>query len=55
MPVLHWIGKEKVVTHHLDVPYKILEHKYGFSPNKGQHNEETESGNKIFTVIILKL
>jgi adenine-specific DNA-methyltransferase len=47
MPVLHWIGKEKVVTHHLDVPYKILEHKYGFSPDKGKHNEETESGNKI--------
>lgn len=29
MPTLNWIGKEKVVSHHQDVPYKILEHKYG--------------------------
>lgn len=30
MPTLNWIGKEKVMNHHLDVPYKILEHSYGF-------------------------
>ncbi|WP_127141356.1 site-specific DNA-methyltransferase [Flagellimonas marinaquae] len=28
MPTLHWIGKEKVVSHHQDVPYRVLEHKY---------------------------
>ena len=28
MPTLNWIGKEKVINHHLDVPYKILKHKY---------------------------
>ena len=27
MPTLHWIGKEKVINHHRDVPFKVLEHK----------------------------
>ncbi|KXO01264.1 hypothetical protein LS48_02020 [Aequorivita aquimaris] len=46
MPTLNWIGKEKVVSHHQDVPYKILEHKYGFDEN-GQTANEINSGNKI--------
>ena len=25
MPVLEWMGKDKVVTHHRDVPYRVLE------------------------------
>ena len=28
MPTLDWIGKSKVVNHHLDVPYCVLDHKY---------------------------
>ncbi len=48
MPTLHWIGKEKVVNHHQDVPYKILEHQYSFSAEAGeQKGIETGSGNKI--------
>ncbi len=52
MPTLHWIGKEKVVTHHQDVPYRVLEHKYGFrsdpATGKGHETAEpTDSGNKI--------
>jgi len=46
MPTLHWIGKEKVINHHLDVPFKVLEHKYGFH-NGQQSDAETGSGNKI--------
>lgn len=46
MPTLHWIGKDKVINHHLDVPYKVLEHKYGFD-NGTQVETETGSGNKI--------
>lgn len=46
MPTLNWIGKEKVVSHHQDVPYKVLEHKYGFNEN-GQIEEELNCGNKI--------
>jgi adenine-specific DNA-methyltransferase len=47
MPTLNWIGKDKVVTHHQDVPYKVLEHKYGFSSNNKENNNETKSGNMI--------
>jgi adenine-specific DNA-methyltransferase len=46
MPTLHWIGKEKVINHHMDVPFKVLEHSYGFD-NGNQTDEETKSGNKI--------
>lgn len=47
MPELTWIGKEKVVTHHQDVPYRVLEHQYGFGLEGGESKEETNSGNKI--------
>lgn len=52
MPTLHWIGKEKVVNHHRDVPFRVLEHQYGFSAatEKGkahQTKEPSNSGNKI--------
>lgn len=47
MPTLNWIGKDKVVNHHQDVPYRVLEHKYGFTAEKGEQNQPTESGNKI--------
>lgn len=46
MPTLHWIGKDKVINHHIDVPFKVLEHSYGFN-NGTQTNTETQSGNKI--------
>lgn len=46
MPTLHWIGKDKVINHHMDVPYRILEHSYGFD-NGTQSETETKSGNKI--------
>jgi adenine-specific DNA-methyltransferase len=36
MPVLHWIGKEKVVSHHQDVPFKVLKHQYGFTAGKAE-------------------
>lgn len=46
MPTLHWIGKDKVINHHMDVPFKVLEHQYGFDNGK-QSETETKSGNKI--------
>lgn len=46
MPSLHWIGKDKVVNHHLDVPYRVLEHQYGFNAGV-ESKEQTSSGNKI--------
>ena len=26
MPTLTWVGKDKVVNHHLDVPFRVLQH-----------------------------
>lgn len=46
MPTLHWIGKDKVVNHHQEVPYRVLEHKYGFRDGKPSA-VETGSGNLI--------
>ncbi len=40
MPTLNWIGKENVVTHHLDVPYRVLDRKYTFG-------DAPDSGNMI--------
>ena len=31
MPTLNWIGKEKVVNHHLEVPFYTLEHQFSLS------------------------
>lgn len=46
MPTLEWIGKEKVVNHHLDVPYRVLERKYSYDAD-GQHAEDNGSENMI--------
>lgn len=43
MPTLHWIGKEKVINHHQEVPYKVLDKKYDYNLEEG----EAPSGNKI--------
>ena len=47
MPTLTWIGKEKVVNHHQEVPYRVLEHKYGFRADDSADMTPTNSGNKI--------
>ena len=35
MPTLNWIGKDKVVNHHLEVPFRTLEKQYTFASNGG--------------------
>ena len=46
MPTLEWIGKGKVINHHQDVPFRVLERKYSFDEN-GQHSEDNGSENMI--------
>ena len=46
MPTLDWIGKSKVVNHHLDVTYHVLERKYSYDA-EGQHEEDNGSENMI--------
>lgn len=47
MPTLNWIGKDAVVNHHHDVPYKTLDKKYTFgaddSENKIIHGDNLEA------------
>lgn len=45
MPTLSWIGKEKVLTHH--VPYHVLDHKYGFRSSDPGDTSPTGDGNMI--------
>lgn len=40
MPTLNWIGKDKVVNHHNEVPYRVLEKQYTFG-------DTPDSGNMI--------
>lgn len=43
MPTLDWIGKSKVINHHQDVPYRVLERRYSFD-GSGQHKADNGSG-----------
>ena len=46
MPTLEWIGKDKVVNHHQEVPYRVLERQYSYD-EQGQHEENNGSENMI--------
>lgn len=46
MPTLDWIGKSKVINHHLEVPYRVLDRKYSFD-DRGQHQDDNGSENMI--------
>lgn len=46
MPELNWVGKDKVITHHLDVPYRVLDRQYSFDET-GQHDVDNGSQNMI--------
>ena len=39
MPTLEWIGKSKVINHHQEVPYRILERRYSYG--------DADNGNMI--------
>lgn len=44
MPILTWVGKDKVVNHHLEVPFRVLKKKYSVNEegSGAQH-----AGNRI--------
>ena len=46
MPTLNWIGKEKVINHHMDVPYRVLEKKYSYGVDS-QTTEDDHSENMV--------
>ena len=44
MPTLNWVGKDKVVNHHQEVPFKTLRHLYRFDAPDAAANS---GGNRI--------
>ncbi len=38
MPTLDWIGKDKVLNHHNEVPYRVLKKKYDYGDDAGNDN-----------------
>ena len=46
MPTLEWIGKDKVINHHQEVPFRVLERRYSYD-EAGQHEEDNSSENMI--------
>lgn len=46
MPTLEWIGKDKVVNHHQEVPYRVLDRQYSYD-EAGRHTEDSNSENMI--------
>ncbi len=47
MPTLDWIGKDKVVNHHLDVPFRVLNREYSYDDVHGQQTKDNGSENMI--------
>ncbi|MEG2013529.1 MAG: site-specific DNA-methyltransferase [Anaerovoracaceae bacterium] len=37
MPTLEWIGKDKVINHHNDVPYRVLDEVYTYGADKSEN------------------
>ena len=48
MPTLHWIGKDKVVKHHHEVPFKTLLREYVHTAPEGTPANST--GNRIILI-----
>lgn len=46
MPTLDWIGKDKVINHHMEVPYRVLEPQYTYGADTGNmiiHGDNLEA------------
>ncbi|MFD4460117.1 site-specific DNA-methyltransferase [Nocardia sp. NPDC058480] len=46
MPELNWVGKANVITHHMDVPFRVLDREYSFDES-GQHSHDNGSPNMV--------
>ena len=43
MPTLQWVGKDKVVNHHLDVPFRVLNKVSSFRAPEGAPTNSTDN------------
>lgn len=46
MPTLEWIGKDKVINHHQQVSFRVLDRKYSYD-TEGKHDADNGSENMI--------
>ncbi len=47
MPSLNRIDKEKIISHHVEVSFRVLGHRYGFDGDNPEAYASIHSGNKI--------
>lgn len=43
MPILSWVGKDKVVNHHHEIPFRVLKWQYRFNSPEGAPENSTEN------------
>ena len=43
MPTLTWVGKDKVVNHHHEVPFRVLNRQYTFQTDPGTPTNSTDN------------
>lgn len=58
MPTLEWIGKDKVINHHQEVPYRLFDRKYTYgvqdSENMIIHGDQSACVKITFAAISRK-
>ena len=47
VPTLNWLGKDAVLNHHLDVPYRTLELKESFNCESGKSENKIIHGDNL--------
>lgn len=43
MPTLNWVGKDKVINHHHEVPFRVLQHQNRFDAPAGSPSNSTDN------------
>ncbi|WP_291508507.1 hypothetical protein [Acidithiobacillus sp.] len=43
MPTLAWVGKDKVVNHHHEVPFRVFNKQYTFEATPGTLTNSTDN------------
>ena len=55
MPTLNWIGKDKVIKHHHDVQFRVLEKQYDFGLDKDELKNQPDQENQINEMKLINL
>ena len=57
MPTLEWIGKEKVINHHQNVPFRVLEYRYSYpdSVNACKRSRLVQNVNHVAPIALMTL